>query len=721
MNCDTSFPGSDSMAVSMAQDCYEGHSIPWDAPMGMCPECLFGVALETPQGSDRFGEYELLEEIDRGGMGVVYKAQHIRTHRVEALKRILNGELASEEEVYRFQLGAQAASSLKHPNIVTIYQVGEVDGRHYLTMEWMRGGNLATHIKRYQGDPRGVAEFMEKITLAVHYSHDHGILHRDLTPANILLDEKGNPYVTDFGLAKRLDHHGDRHTKSGIIAGKPAYMAPEQAQGQTPTRAVDVYSLGVILFEMLTGKLPFEGKTTREILEKVVHQAPPDPRTIDSSVDADMATICLRCLEKHPENRYRSAIELARDLRKYLNGERIKPGGKIERVWHWCKRKPLMTALIVEAAFLLVVATFAVFSGAAAQEKDRREEVLRANEYAARWVAGTVLFKLNGYRDAVAKAAREFPRELLPLLREEKIQKGGPMEAYCDKLKTTHESIRGENLVLQDWFVLDKDGNTRARSSKYKAVNYEYDVLGLNYVWRDYFRGAWKLGEARVRSAYISRAILSEPNNNQRYVISAPIYDENGDPIAVIISSTDTGAALGTLKLKDPSDKSHIAMIVAPRDNDRNTKDDPLPDDHVILVHDSLSGGKTTRLKSHAAVHGAIALAETSNPNRGLEQLLLPEPNAVTFDEYFCDPVMDGSCEDAAGNPLPGRWLAGFAPIGNTGFVAIVETPRDTAAAPNKTLALRLLLWGGLPFFMGTAVVAGVVGFVRRKDRKSWL
>ena len=157
-------------------------------------------------------------------------------------------------------------------------------------------------------------------------------------------------------------------------------------------------------------------------------------------------------------------------------------------------------------------------------------------------------------------------------------------------------------------------------------------------------------------------------------------------------------------------------MVVAPRDNERETRDAPLPEDHVILVHDSLAGGRTAFLKSNVAVGKAIALAETSNPNRGLSQLLLADPNAVAFEDGFCDPVMDGSCEDESGKTQPGRWLAGFAPIGNTGFVAIVETPRDTAAQPNLMLARRLLLWGVLPFMFGTALVAFVVAYARRRS-----
>lgn len=716
MNYATSMLASNTAEDEAQPVCPEGHAMPIDAPMGVCPACLFGVALEAPQDSKEFGEYLLLEKIDRGGMGVVYKAKHKRTGRIEALKMILNGELASAEDVYRFHIEAQSASSLDHPNIVPIYQVGEFEGRHYFTMKWMRGGNLAHQIDRFRGDSRGAAEFIETIALAVHYGHDHGILHRDLKPANILLDEKGKPYVADFGLAKRLDHHGEKHTHSGFLTGTPAYMASEQAdgKGKAPTRAVDVYGLGVILFELLTGKTPFDGAHAGEIIQQVLHRQPPNPRSFDPRIDADLATICVRCLQKHPEDRYHSAIELARDLRRYLNGEPIETDGPFKRAWLWCKRRPLLAALIVECVLLLVVATLAVFSGAAAQEKDRREEVLRANEYAARWVAGTVLFKLNSYHDIVAKAAQDFPPELFASLPRKEVHIGDAMEGYCKDLVHRYGSSGGR-LQFHSFFLLGADGLARARwpVPDYPS-EYASDYLGKDYVWRDYFKGAWKLAEARSRAAYISRTIFSEASKTRRFAISAPIYNDKNEPIGVIVAMTDTGATLGTLALEDPSDKRHIAMVVAPRDNERETRDEPLPDDHVILVHDSLAAGKTAFLKNNISVRQAITLADTSNPNRGLSQLLLADPNAVAFDESFCDPVMDGPCEDASGKTKAGRWLAGFAPIGNTGFVAIVETPRETAAQPIQTLIRRLLLWGVLPFMLCTALVAAVVGMVRR-------
>jgi serine/threonine protein kinase len=329
--------------------CPRSHEIPPDAPLDLCPLCLFDIVLDAPPRTTLFGEYELLEQVGRGGMGVVYKARHTRTQHTVALKMILGGELASEAEVRRFHAEAMAASHLDHPNIVPIHHVGEHEGRHYFTMKLMTGGSLAESIERYRGDPRGAAELVATIAKAVHYGHQRGILHCDLKPANILLDGEGNPYVADFGLAKRFARDDTRpggligssgytaylRTKTGSIRGTPSYMAPERANpGRPPltTSASDVYSLGVILYELVTGRTPFEGEDADEILEQVKNSPPPDPRSFEPRVDRDLATICLKCLKKDPEHRYQSAHDLALELRRYLDGEPIAKVGHAERV-----------------------------------------------------------------------------------------------------------------------------------------------------------------------------------------------------------------------------------------------------------------------------------------------------------------------------------------------------------------------------------------------------
>jgi serine/threonine-protein kinase len=277
--------------------------------------------------------YELLGRIGAGGMGVVMRARRIDLNRVEALKMIRAGALAGPREVARFRFEAEAAAALDHPNIVTVYGVGEVGGLPYLALRWIDGVSLAERLRAAPCPPRQAAELMEKVARAVHYAHQRGILHRDLKPANILLDRSGEPYVSDFGLARRLDAT-QALTEFGDVVGTPAYMSPEQARGErNPTAATDVYALGVTLYEALTGRRPFLGKTHFEVLKQVVEAEPPEPRSLNPTLDPALEAICLKCLKKVPGERYATALELADDLERYLNGQAV--AAHLPGFWDW--------------------------------------------------------------------------------------------------------------------------------------------------------------------------------------------------------------------------------------------------------------------------------------------------------------------------------------------------------------------------------------------------
>jgi eukaryotic-like serine/threonine-protein kinase len=312
----------------------------------------------------QFGDYELLRELGRGGMGVVYEARQISLNRLVALKMIRDSEFASGDELIRFQNEAKTVATLDHPNIVPILDVGEFQGHHCFSMKLVAGGSLAQRLGEYAAQPAAAAALLVTVAEAVHDAHRQGILHRDLKPANILIDEQGRPHVTDFGLARRIDDDNELSV-SGRVVGTPSYMAPEQALGKSgsTTTATDVYGLGTILYALLTGRAPFAGDTPFHTIEQLRDRAPDPPRAHNPRVPRDLELICLKCLEKDPKWRYPSASALADDLRSWQEGKPIaaRPVGPLPRAWMWCKRKPVLASLLAS----LVVAVVGGFAGVA--------------------------------------------------------------------------------------------------------------------------------------------------------------------------------------------------------------------------------------------------------------------------------------------------------------------------------------------------------------------
>ncbi|HTU22460.1 MAG TPA: serine/threonine-protein kinase, partial [Gemmataceae bacterium] len=292
--------------------------------------------------------YELLKVLGQGGMGLVYKARQKNAGRLVALKLIRAERLTSESDVQRFRNEAEAAAQLDHPHIVPVYEVGSRQGHFFFSMKLIEGSGLDAQLDRFRDDPRRAARLVEQVARAVHHAHQRGILHRDLKPSNILLDREGQPHVSDFGLAKRIEADASL-TQTGAIVGTPQYMAPEQTQGRkgAVTTATDVYGLGTVLFALLTGQPPFRGETVLETLEQVRDREAEPPRLINPKVDRDLETICLKCLQKEPQRRYESAQALAEDLERWLRGEPIQARriGWVRRMWRWCRRKPFLAAL----------------------------------------------------------------------------------------------------------------------------------------------------------------------------------------------------------------------------------------------------------------------------------------------------------------------------------------------------------------------------------------
>jgi len=306
------------------------------------------------------GNYELLEEVARGGMGVVYKARQTTLGRIVAVKMIVSGQLANEQDVQRFKSEAQAAASLHHPSIVSIHEVGQHEGWHYFSMDYVEGHDLAAKLRINLPTARTAAKYVRQMAEAIHYAHQQGILHRDLKPSNILVDGTDQIHITDFGLAMRVE--GDQGlTQTGQILGTPSYMPPEQAQCDRALigPASDVYSLGAILYECLTGRPPFRAESVIKTIEQVIHADAAAPRTLNSTVPRDLETICLKCLEKEPHRRYATAQLLQEDLGRFLSGEPIvaRPARALERTAKWIRRHPMPAALIASSMVALLSVT----------------------------------------------------------------------------------------------------------------------------------------------------------------------------------------------------------------------------------------------------------------------------------------------------------------------------------------------------------------------------
>jgi len=364
-------------ASKVCENC--GEKIFTDAPKGLCPACVLETGIgplagesgdkeSTPLPGDSvcanaadvlmdFGDYELLEEIGRGGQGVVYRARQKSLNRTVALKVIGLGQWATQAHLKRFRREAEAAANLDHPCIVPIYEVGEREGSCYFSMKFIDGGQLDEVTKRQPISARTAAELIAKLARTVHHAHEHGILHRDIKPGNVLLDRNGEPHLTDFGLA-RLVETESTVTRTMEVLGTPSYMAPEQAVGNNArvSRATDVYGLGAVFYQLLTGHPPFAGGTTFETVRLVLDTEPRQPRLWNPKIDRDLATICLKCLEKDPQRRYSSALALAEDLEHWLKHEpiRAKRSGVFTHGRKWLWRNPTTAGLIASLVALAV-------------------------------------------------------------------------------------------------------------------------------------------------------------------------------------------------------------------------------------------------------------------------------------------------------------------------------------------------------------------------------
>lgn len=420
-------PSPDPEIVPACPQC--GAVPPPGSPAGHCAVCLGRAAFAFSEGEEIaepaaeagqpwavLGGYELMEEIGRGGMGVVYKARQRKLGRTVAVKVLRGGALADGEARRRFQAEAEHAAALQHPGIVSVFDAGEEQGVWWLAMEYVAGRSLDDLVRHQPLTAREAAECVQHIAAAVAHAHAAGILHRDLKPSNIIMDADGAPHVTDFGIARRMDAEetAARLTRSGQILGSPGYTAPEQITGRTADARTDVYGLGGILYHVLTGRPPFQGATLETVLMQVRERDPLPPRSLAPGIPRDLETICLRALAREPARRYPSAREFGEDVQRFLEGKpvRARPVSPLEKAWRWCRRRPAVAAALTFAVLALVAGT--VIS------------LLLASE--ARKAAGRA-----GLSEARARRAAEDTRRALysaTMLRvQDDLQAGSPLAA----------------------------------------------------------------------------------------------------------------------------------------------------------------------------------------------------------------------------------------------------------------------------------------------------
>ncbi len=455
------------------------------------------AAMGIAPGVVRLPGYEILGELGRGGMGVVYKARQLGLNRLVAIKMILSGDYAASGDLARFRLEAEAVAKLQHPGIVQVYEIDEVDGKPYFCLEFVNGGPLQKKLSGNPQPPGQAAQLVEKLAEAMAYAHQNHIIHRDLKPANVLLTENGAPKVADFGLAKRLDEKQESQTQSGSILGTPSYMAPEQAHGQTRDMGPggDIYSLGAILYEMLVGRPPFKGQTVLDTLEMVRSQEPVAPSRLQPKIPRDLETICLKCLQKDPKNRYHTAAALAEDLRRFQAREPIlaRPTPTWERAWKWSRRRPLAAALIaVSVLFVLSIAAGGVAFGEYQRSRALKEEGLKDEAV-----------KAHQRAEDNFDSARQAVDEMLTTVGQQRL-------AYEPHMEKIRRELLTKALHFQERFLKEKSADPEIRDEAGRAYTRVGDIQEM-------------LGEheAAEQSYDASRKLLSELSeefpSNARY------------------------------------------------------------------------------------------------------------------------------------------------------------------------------------------------------------
>ncbi|MCA9040307.1 MAG: serine/threonine protein kinase [Planctomycetaceae bacterium] len=464
--------------------------------------------IEEQDHLQEFGDYIIISEIARGGMGVVYKAYHRNLNRLVALKMISQGEFANQSEIQRFQLEAEAAAQLDHPGIVPIFDVGEQDGRHFFSMGLVEGGSLSSAVVSQNLTPKEVAVLVLKISEAMAYAHSKRVIHRDLKPGNVLLDKNNEPRITDFGLAKRIED-GSNLTVTGQILGTPSYMPPEQASGIASeiVETADIYSIGAILYALLCGRPPFQSPNPMTTLRQVLDEEPITPRQFNSKIPADLETICLKCLEKNRQQRYPSAEELAEELKRFIAGHPIqaRPIGRIKRFGRWCQRNPLTTGLVALIMLSMVIGSgVSIYFGLLAQS---RAAAARNGATTVMKTLDRVIYNIDKKLEPIP-AARDIRVELLQQAIDDLEQLPREFLEQSDVDEDTATAMRNMGIVIQQ---LGKHKSTNSQSASYyfeRSVEIFEDMLSTDPT-NDNLRYELALSNEKLADYYLEKKSLS--------------------------------------------------------------------------------------------------------------------------------------------------------------------------------------------------------------------
>lgn len=477
-----------------------------------------------------FGEYQLLEEIGRGGMGIVYKARQKNLNRTVALKMIISGHLASDVEVDRFRREARAAATLQHPNIISIHEIGVHNGHHFFTMDYVEGESLTDRLRKGYLPGMEAARLLESLALAVQHAHEQGVLHRDLKPANILLDESGTPHITDFGLAKLENTEGretlDELTRSGQIFGTPSYMSPEQAAGKHKliTVATDIYSLGAVLYACVGGRAPFVAESTVETLRQVIHDPPLRVRLLNPRVSKDLENVCQKALSKLPRDRYPTALALAEEARRFQQGRPVlaRPIPMLTRVVRWSRRNVAAASLVGLLAFLMVSIplTAILYARAERIRADREEKLRHLADHEARSAEAARLemgLALESEKLALAKAAEAlhvarwnaYRSSLYPMFQAFKDREFGSLQ----QMLHTSEQLGNREFFGWEWRFLSKTVDRHFAlhefDTAYQYLQYDSTQQRIAFRCED--------GQVDIRNASDLSLLRSLPGQDQQF------------------------------------------------------------------------------------------------------------------------------------------------------------------------------------------------------------